>query len=85
MTDGYQIFNVRTHLGACRTHEGGSGTCSTRGSNPGLSDLNPDALTTEARAPVYKTVACLSVYLVFGGREGWSPESHLRTARESDS
>ena len=25
-TDGYGIFNVRTHLGACRTHEGGSGT-----------------------------------------------------------
>ena len=25
-TDGYEIFNMRTHLGACRTHEGGSGT-----------------------------------------------------------
>ena len=25
-TDGYGIFNVRTNLGACRTHEGGSGT-----------------------------------------------------------
>ena len=25
-TDGYGIFNVRTHVGACRTHEGGSGT-----------------------------------------------------------
>ena len=24
MTDGYGIFNVRMHLGACRTHEGGS-------------------------------------------------------------
>ena len=25
-TDGYWIFNVRTHLGACRTHEWRSGT-----------------------------------------------------------
>ena len=25
-TDGYRIFNVRTNRGACRTHEGGSGT-----------------------------------------------------------
>ena len=25
-TDGYGIFNVRTHLGACRTHEEGSDT-----------------------------------------------------------
>ena len=25
-TYGYGIFNVRTHLDACRTHEGGSGT-----------------------------------------------------------
>ena len=25
-TDGYGIFNVRTLLGACHTHEGGSGT-----------------------------------------------------------
>ena len=25
-TDGYGIFNVRTSLGACHTHEGGSGT-----------------------------------------------------------
>ena len=24
--DGHGIFNVRTHLGACRTHEGESGT-----------------------------------------------------------
>ena len=24
-TDGYGIFNVRTNVGACRTHEGGSG------------------------------------------------------------
>ena len=24
-TDGFGIFNVRTNLGACRTHEGGSG------------------------------------------------------------
>ena len=23
--DGYWIFNVRTHLGACGTHEGGGG------------------------------------------------------------
>ena len=26
MVDGYGIFNVRINLGACRTHEGGSGT-----------------------------------------------------------
>ena len=25
-TDGYEIFNVRTNVGACRTDEGGSGT-----------------------------------------------------------
>ena len=25
-TDGYGIFNKRTHLGVCHTHEGGSGT-----------------------------------------------------------
>ena len=25
-TDGYGIFYVRTNLGACHTHEGGSGT-----------------------------------------------------------
>ena len=25
-TDGYGIFNLHTHLGACCTHEGGSGT-----------------------------------------------------------
>ena len=25
-TDGYEIFNVRTNLGACSTHEGGSDT-----------------------------------------------------------
>ena len=25
-TDGYGIFNVRKNVGACRTHEGGSGT-----------------------------------------------------------
>ena len=25
-TDGYGIFNVRANMGACRTHEGGSGT-----------------------------------------------------------
>ena len=25
-TDGYGIVNMRTHLGACRTHEEGSGT-----------------------------------------------------------
>ena len=24
-TDGYEIFNVRTHLGTCLTHEGGGG------------------------------------------------------------
>ena len=26
LTDGYRIFNVHTNLGACGTHEGGSGT-----------------------------------------------------------
>ena len=26
MTDGYRTFNVCTNLGACHTHEGGSGT-----------------------------------------------------------
>ena len=56
-TDGYGIFNVRTHLGACRTHEGGDqaqtslhfSPCPVRGSNPGSSDLNSDDLTTELR------------------------------------
>ena len=62
-TDGYGIFNVCTNLGVCRTHKGGSGTnksaqqltrrdrknspCPTRGSNPGSSDFNSEALTTE--------------------------------------
>ena len=50
-TDGYRIFNTRTNVGACHTHEGGSGT--NRGSNTlhGSSDLNSDALTTELVCP----------------------------------
>ena len=59
-TDGYGIFNMRTHLGACRTYESGSGTnksaqrgrdrktaphpAPARGSNPGSSDLNSRSL-----------------------------------------
>ena len=30
MTDGYEIFNVQTTLGACRTHEGGQAQTSLR-------------------------------------------------------
>ena len=67
----YGIFNVRTNLGACHAHEGGSATktsaqeltrrdrkhapsppCPAKGSNPGCSDLNSVALTTELRPPV---------------------------------
>ena len=73
--DGYWIFNVRTNLGPCSTHEE-AGSCRhkqvctgsvdserqknwilprpARGSNPGSSDLNSDAVTTERRtSPVY--------------------------------
>ena len=58
MTDGCGMFNMRTHLGACRTQEGGSGTkksaqelilrgqkiCPARGLNPGSLDLKSDSI-----------------------------------------
>ena len=63
--DVHEIFNVRIHVGACRTHEWGSDTnkCAqqlarrdtkcfphpTRGSNPGSSYWKFDALTSELR------------------------------------
>ena len=71
----YGIFNVRTNLAACRTHEGGVrhkqvctrldseglgektlSRCPARGSNPGCSDLNSDARTTELR-PLFSATA----------------------------
>ena len=63
----YRMFNVRTNLGLCRTHIGGSGTYklaqeltqrdrktsprSARGSNPGSLDLN-------CEAPALSSVPC---------------------------
>ena len=61
MTDGYGIFNVRTTFGymlysqrgvrykqmCTRVDSEGYKNCPTKGSNPGSSDLNCDALTTE--------------------------------------
>ena len=79
ITDGYGIFNVRTSLGAYRTHEGGSDTKkSAQGMirrdrktiphpvpppedrNPGSSNLNSDALTTDPRPSV--RLYCLILY-----------------------
>ena len=44
-TDGYEIFNVRTHLGARRTHEGGSGT------NQSAQELTGGGMGTTAPPP----------------------------------
>ena len=44
-TDGYEIFNVRTHLGARRTHEGGSGT------NESAQELTGGGMGTTAPPP----------------------------------
>ena len=67
-TDGYGIFNMRTHEGGSGTNESGKeltrkdrknslsvSPFPARGSNPGYSDLNTDALTPEQRtSPVLR-------------------------------
>ena len=80
-TDGYGIFNVRTTVGACRTHEGESGTNKSAQEltwrdrktalhpappvDQGSSNLNSDALTTELRPPIPATKFCPEQWLRF--------------------
>ena len=59
-TDGYGIFNVRTHLGACRTHEQGSGTSKSQCTRVDSEGPNKKSVSNPA-SPGHRTLEGLRV------------------------